>query len=102
MNIKRDLPQIIRAERPIINIDENTKKCKLFLVAKIVLYLGSAYLGCAREINHLAALLLQEIEFALPVVAYHERVDVIFMHIGALLTPAFLRDDKIHIADCLH
>ena len=64
-----------------------------------MLYLGGADLRRAGEIDHFTAFLAQEVEFALPVVADDKGVDVVFVHVAALLVLVLLRNDQIDIAD---
>ena len=53
----------------------------------------------ARQVNHLAALVLQKIKLALPVITDDKGIYMVFMHIRLFLIPVFFRDDQIHIAD---
>ena len=68
---------------------------------QIFLHLAGGDLRRAREVDDLAALLLQEVELALPVVADDEGVRVVFVNVGLLLAPALLRDDQVDVADGL-
>ena len=56
---------------------------------QVFLHLVGAYLRGARQINYLYAFLI---------VADDEGVDVILVHVGALLFPVFLGDDMVHVA----
>ena len=67
--------------------------------AEIVFDLRRADLRGAGKIDHLAAFLPKEVKAALPVVADDKGVDVVFMHVAALLFPVFLGDDQIDVPD---
>jgi len=68
---------------------------------QILLHLAGRDLRRPRQVHDLAALLLKEVELALPVVTDDEGVHVELVYIGLLLAPALLGDDQVDVADGL-
>ena len=58
------------------------------------------YLG-AREVDDFAVI-LEEVEGALPVVAHNEGIDVVAFDVGDFLFPVLFRDHQIYVADSLN
>lgn len=69
--------------------------------AQIPLHLGRGDLRGARQIHHLAPLLLEEIEPALPVIPDHEGINVILVDVGALLSPVLLGNNQVNVTNRL-
>lgn len=80
------------------NVLYNRPANPLLALAEVGLNLGGRYLGRAGKVDHLDALVAQEVELSGPVVAHHEDVGVVELAVGPLLLPAGLRDHEVHVA----
>ena len=73
----------------------------LLLGMQVLFDLGRADFRRARKVYDLYSFVLQEVELPFPVITHDEGINVIFMHVAALLIPVFFRDHQIHVADRL-
>ena len=46
-------------------------------------------------------MILEEVEFTLPIVAHNKGVNAEFLYVGYLLLPCFLGNNKVNVSDCL-
>ena len=67
-------------------------------VVEILFHLAAANFRRARQVYHFDSFVFEEVKFAFPVVADHECIYVILVHVGFLLFPAFFRNYEVYVS----